>query len=227
MKPEYIGFGNFDTINYVYAYCKCPLPVDYAIKWPLIKDGKPHVYTCKCNNCGATVSVMAKSYGPEVYKEMEMKAAKKAIKALKESYDEFGFFDPFSIKEKESNDYTVSIKEVHEAITRWAGNTNVIAARLTSEVRSLLDSIHSLQPKMKIGWIPVSERLPEDHKDVLICLSSDQICIGCYNSHKLPFSNNAIGWGASYTYNWCSNNVIAWMPLPEPYKQEIEDKNEN
>lgn len=69
-------------------------------------------------------------------------------------------------------------------------------------------------------WIPVSERLPEDHKDVLICLSSDQICIGCYNSHKLPFSNNAIGWGASYTHNWCSNNVIAWMSLPLPWKGE-------
>lgn len=68
------------------------------------------------------------------------------------------------------------------------------------------------------GWIPVSERLPEDHKDVLICLSSDQIYIGCYNSHRLPFSNNVIGWGASYVHNWCSNDVIAWMPLPEPYK---------
>lgn len=40
MKPEHIGIGNFDEVNYVYAYCKCPLPVDYAIKWPLIKDGK-------------------------------------------------------------------------------------------------------------------------------------------------------------------------------------------
>jgi len=77
-----------------------------------------------------------------------------------------------------------------------------------------------VQPKQRTGhWIPVSERLPENHKDVLICLSSDEICIGCYNSHKLPFSNNAIGWGASYTHDWCSDDVIAWMPLPEPYKE--------
>ena len=69
-------------------------------------------------------------------------------------------------------------------------------------------------------WIPVSERLPENHKDVLICLSSDQICIGSYNSHRLPFSNHAIGWGASYIHNWCSDDVIAWMPLPEPYKMQ-------
>lgn len=74
-------------------------------------------------------------------------------------------------------------------------------------------------------WVPVSERLPEDHKDVLIYLSSDQICVGCYNSHRLPFSNNVIGWGASYTHNWCSNDVIAWMPLPESYTAESEVAN--
>lgn len=69
MKPEYIGIGNFDTMNYVYAYCKCPLPTDYAIKWPLIKDGKPHSYTCICEDCGTEVGVYSKSFGPEVYKE--------------------------------------------------------------------------------------------------------------------------------------------------------------
>ena len=57
-KPEYIGVGNFDEENYVYAYCKCPLSTDYAIKWPRIKDGKPHVYTCICENCGTPVGIM-------------------------------------------------------------------------------------------------------------------------------------------------------------------------
>lgn len=71
MKPEYIGIGNFDTDNYVYAYCKCPLPADYAIKWPRIKDGKPHRYSCICEDCGAEVGVISKSYGPEIYKEKE------------------------------------------------------------------------------------------------------------------------------------------------------------
>ena len=82
----------------------------------------------------------------------------------------------------------------------------------------------SVTPKEKTGWIPVSERLPENHKDVLICLSSDKICIGCYNSHRLSFSNNAIGWGASYVHNWCSNDVIVWMPLPEPYEPQESER---
>ena len=67
-------------------------------------------------------------------------------------------------------------------------------------------------------WIPVETALPEDHKNVLICLSSDQIYIGCYNRHRLPFSDNVIGWGADHVHNWCSDDVVAWMPLPEPYK---------
>lgn len=57
MVPEYIGAGNFDTNNYVYARCKCPLTTDYAIKWPRIKDGKPHKYKCTCEYCGTEVEV--------------------------------------------------------------------------------------------------------------------------------------------------------------------------
>jgi hypothetical protein len=45
MKPEYIGVGNFDEDNYVYAFCKCPLPVDYAINYG------PEVYEEKSKDC--------------------------------------------------------------------------------------------------------------------------------------------------------------------------------
>ena len=69
MKPEYVGIGNFDEENYVYAYCRCPLPVDYAIKWLRIKDGKPHNYTCICEDCGIRVGIISKSYGPELLVE--------------------------------------------------------------------------------------------------------------------------------------------------------------
>lgn len=71
MKPEYIGIGNFDENNYAYAYCKCSLSMDYAIKWPLIKDGKPHRYHCTCENCGTEVGVFRKTYGPELLDRVE------------------------------------------------------------------------------------------------------------------------------------------------------------
>ena len=80
----------------------------------------------------------------------------------------------------------------------------------------------SVKPEVK--WIPVSERLPKNHENVLIYLSSNQITIGLYNSHILPFRDKPIGWGADAPHDWTSDEVIAWMPLPEPYKEESEDK---
>ena len=65
--------SNFDEDNYVYAYCKCPLPSDYAIKWPRIKDGKEHRYSCICEDCGTEVAVVSKSHDPEVFPEREGK----------------------------------------------------------------------------------------------------------------------------------------------------------
>lgn len=74
-------------------------------------------------------------------------------------------------------------------------------------------------------WISVSERLPEGHKDVLVYLSSDRISICRYNSHKLPVSNNPIGWGYVPGIGFIDfekEHVIAWMPLPKAYK-EVEE----
>ena len=68
-------------------------------------------------------------------------------------------------------------------------------------------------------WIPVIEKLPEED--------------GCYIvTTKIPFyENGAYGYitGAAYyiscVMNWYDANgeVIAWMPLPEPYT-EVEDE---
>ena len=72
-------------------------------------------------------------------------------------------------------------------------------------------------------WIPVSERLPEDHENVLIWLKSNHITIGLYNSHKLPCDDRPIGWGVDAeisVHNFCSDDVLAWMPLPEPYEPQ-------
>jgi hypothetical protein len=58
-------------------------------------------------------------------------------------------------------------------------------------------------------------------------LKSNHITIGLYNSHKLPCDDRPIGWGVDAeisVHNFCSDDVLAWMPLPEPYKAESEDK---
>lgn len=63
-------------------------------------------------------------------------------------------------------------------------------------------------------WIPVSERLPENHnQEVLISLEWG-IDIGRYDDGE---------WHSEWINHYDDENVLAWMPLPKPYKAERED----
>ena len=62
-----------------------------------------------------------------------------------------------------------------------------------------------IEPK----WIPCSERLPEDDDKVL-----------CMTKTKKGNLNHVVGY--HYSGGWAcgmNRNVIAWMPLPEPYEE--------
>ena len=71
-------------------------------------------------------------------------------------------------------------------------------------------------------WIPVSERLPENG-DLQIVTILDEW--GDY-----PFRYSDSGWYLEAAKCWIvgtepRTDIIAWMPLPKPYKaQESEDK---
>lgn len=66
-------------------------------------------------------------------------------------------------------------------------------------------------------WIPCSDRLPEEGIEVLITTEGNQVYISEYEMiDGRPF------WYDFFEYVTI-REVIAWMPLPEPYKQE--DKN--
>lgn len=102
-----------------------------------------------------------------------------------------------------------------DAISRQAV---IDALNKTSGIRGdALKALYELPPvkPQEPKWIPVSERLPEIQQDVLLSLRSLDVRVG-FRSETEPYfycNGNYIE----------SQNVLAWMPLPAPYKAESEE----
>ena len=54
-------------------------------------------------------------------------------------------------------------------------------------------------------WIPCSERVPEYHEVVLVCYKDRDIGINFIIDEE--------------DKEWFEGGVVAWMPVPEPYKE--------
>jgi len=72
-------------------------------------------------------------------------------------------------------------------------------------------------------WIPCSERLPEDDTDFLVT-DGESMAVGYYRQDVRAWDSADFGWIENRKNGYGINKVIAWMPLPEPYKEG--DKND-
>ena len=71
-------------------------------------------------------------------------------------------------------------------------------------------------------WIPVSDRLPEKYIGQWLCCTSDgEIMV-------LPYDTPGDGTKECVFYQWDDDgyfyqtfDVVAWMPLPKPYNEEL------
>ena len=64
--------------------------------------------------------------------------------------------------------------------------------------------------KYNNGWIPCSERLPKYGEVVMCSCANSGITISCI-THKGVKPSKSVRFG--------QHSVIAWQPLPEPYKE--------
>lgn len=103
-----------------------------------------------------------------------------------------------------------------EATSMGTYGTNYMATLL---MRSA-DTIEMLSEKTrepKQEWIPCSERLPTLNEDgvsdiVLLCWSDGQMTVGAYQGNR-TFCGQA--WPVAKD---CRVTVVAWQPLPKPWK---------
>ena len=81
------------------------------------------------------------------------------------------------------------------------------------------------QPTAEPKWIPCSERLPEEPFGCLVTVWDTNPVTMDEFENILPYF---VGWDGE---QWndadgeqCPFEVIAWMPLPEPYKEENDEQ---
>lgn len=86
-----------------------------------------------------------------------------------------------------------------------------ICEECQKEHRQLADWLEELKTlREKSNWIPCSERLPENAMNVIAQFSSGTVT-------ELRYAGNGIFEGI---YEYSTKVIIAWMPLPEPYKED-------
>ena len=87
------------------------------------------------------------------------------------------------------------------------GDTRFITVSLVEDI---------IRKHMNDGWILVEKRLPEDGKSVLCCSDDERMMIGVL--HKEYYVD--FGITVAENYNQIMHDVIAWQPMPEPYRPE-------
>ena len=90
-------------------------------------------------------------------------------------------------------------------------------------INGMADTIAKLEQKLaEREWIPVSEELPKRNEVVLVTQITTNN-IRCVHLCKYFDDDSENPWW-SYIGDGCmwNDEILAWMPLPEPYKESEE-----
>lgn len=122
-----------------------------------------------------------------------------------------------------------------DAVDDWDGGCNKTREEY---IRKALETIPPVTPAEKVGkWIPVSERLPEKYGEYMITWTTSYSMVGGHHGLFLGIAEYEIlgeydhennrfkgEWLLEdYVKTYPDVKVIAWMPLPEPYKVEPQE----
>lgn len=104
-----------------------------------------------------------------------------------------------------------------------------IAGSMGKKRQGLLEAQEIIRKYINDGWIPVEKRLPEDDIEVLITYADvdneNETGIDITTYGYATLGGNKLGykeWRNPFPYFKGNYKVIAWRPLPEPYRPESE-----
>lgn len=106
------------------------------------------------------------------------------------------------------------LKQYKDEYSKYGKYDGLYVADVLEMLEQLQDNLE--QDEKENGWIPVSERLPEKHKDVIATVKYNGF-LGMYGMWlKTAFIDDYGEWNGECI----GGEVIAWMYLPEPYKED-------
>lgn len=101
-------------------------------------------------------------------------------------------------------------------LKKWSDGYQYIETETRLAIKEFQE-LPSAHPEQR--WIPVTERLPEKYIGKWMC------CMDDGTIEILPYDTPGDGSKECVFYYWEDDytvvkpNVVAWMPLPEPYKE--------
>lgn len=73
-------------------------------------------------------------------------------------------------------------------------------------------------------WIPCSERMPSENGDYLVTLENGVVKIlGYSTTQRTTYPKGFYYIKDSFSWRQMQNPVVAWMPLPKPWKGAINE----
>ena len=111
-----------------------------------------------------------------------------------------------------------------DGIRQLNAETQEQVRQMLERVARLSDEIERMKGEERQRWIPVTEKLPEPETYILV--SFDNFTLPDIATYRVDDDGSGAFYPGDedYTYLSVGFYVNAWMPLPEPYRSEVEEK---